>query len=76
MITKDDTIVTVYAETAIGPGWMNRPIWVIVRGKDGVLREECIQPEERNDELHTLALVSEAINDAMVAAVNKLRRKK
>lgn len=70
MICNDDKIVTAYAEYASGPGWVNRPIWVIVRGADMALREECIQPEDHTPELLALFDVSSAVQVAMTAAVS------
>jgi len=69
MFTKDDRIVTAYAESAAGPGWANQPIWVIVRGRDGALREECIQPDEQTDWMYALYAVSAAAHGSMVKAV-------
>lgn len=41
MILKTEKIVTAFAEYAAGPGWANRPLWVIVRGADQRLRMHC-----------------------------------
>jgi len=72
-IRKDDTIVTAYAERASGPGWANCPLWVVVRGRDGVVRVECLQPEEQTNDMVVLYNVSEAVHLAMTQAV-KLRK--
>ena len=69
MITKDDTIVTAFAEYAYGPGWANAPIWVIVRDKTGELRQESIQPLEQTAEMTTLFRISDVVNKAMTTAV-------
>ena len=64
-----DTLVTAFAHRAHGPGWANRPIWIIVRARDGTLREECIQPEDQNAAMLWLYDISEAAHIAMCAAV-------
>jgi hypothetical protein len=69
MIGKNETIVTAFAEYAAGPGWANRPLWVIVRGTDHKLREECIQPEDQTADMHALFRVSNAAHMAMTGAV-------
>lgn len=69
MILKTEKVVTAFAEYAAGPGWANRPIWVIVRGADQRLREECIQPEDQTAEMHALFRVSNAAHEAMTSAV-------
>ena len=81
MILKTEKIVTAFAEYASGPGWANRPLWVIVRGANLQLREECIQPEDQTAEMHALFRVSHAAHEAMKSAVEsavaarKTRRK-
>jgi hypothetical protein len=69
MILKTEKIVTAFAEYAAGPGWANRPLWVIVRGADLWLREECIQPENQTAEMRALFRVSSAAHEAMKSAV-------
>ena len=67
-----ERIIAVVPERCAGPGWSNAPTWVYIATNDGRLREECIQPEERTPELHTLFLVGKAICNALVAAVPTL----
>lgn len=74
MILKDETIVTAFAERASGPGWSNMPIWVIVRGVNQSLREECIQPADQTAGMHTLFDVSNAAHQAMKSAVESMVR--
>jgi hypothetical protein len=69
MILKTEKIVTAFAEYAAGPGWANRPLWVIVRGADLRIREECIQPQNQTAEMHALFRVSNAAHEAMKSAV-------
>ena len=57
-------------ERAYGPGWSNFPTWVyIANAANGQLRCECIQPEERSRELHTLYVAGEAMCAALKSAV-------
>lgn len=75
MLKKTDYIVTAYADTCGGPGWANKPIWLIVRDQDGKLREECVQPDEQTTEMHILYEVSETAHRAMTfAARNKFKK--
>ncbi len=68
-IKHGERVVTAYAEHVNGPGWANNPLWVIIRGTDGKLREECLQPEEQTLEILTLFDVSAELNKALVNAV-------
>ncbi|MFO0450056.1 MAG: hypothetical protein ACK52I_15595 [Pseudomonadota bacterium] len=64
MIIKDgETIVTAFAENAR----KNKPIWVIVRGADFKLREECIQPENQTADMIALFNVSSAAHESMTS---------
>ena len=49
-----DTIVSTRAERCYGPGWANSMLWVIVRGDNGVLREECLQPPSQPTLIRTM----------------------
>ena len=71
-----ESVVTAYAESASGPGWGNSPVWVIVRDGSGLLRQECIQPDEQNDQIGWLYAVSQQAHLTMTAAVTKLVLKK
>lgn len=72
---KDDAILTAYAERASGPGWANRPVWAIVRGIDGKIRQECIQPEEMPHDMNLLYNLSEAAHLAMLNATESAVRR-
>lgn len=50
-INDGDYIVTAWAEPASGPGWANRPVWVLVRNRNGEHRVECLQPSEHTEEM-------------------------
>jgi hypothetical protein len=75
-ITERHSIVTAWAERASGPGWSNALVWVIVRDGNGVLRQECLQPEEQTAEMHHLFGVSAAAAQAMLIAVESSIRSK
>lgn len=68
---KGDHVVTAFAEPAAGPGWANSPVWVIVRGQDGALRQECLQPEEQSAAMRALYTVSAAAQAAMTREVER-----
>lgn len=66
---KHERIVCAYAQPASGPGWANAPLWLIVRGEDGRLREECLQPEQQGKEVEQLYAVSAALHYALLSAL-------
>ena len=69
MLTKNDFIITAFAESYSGPGWSNSVIIVIVKSKlDGKIREEFIQPDYQTDEMITLFDLSRAAHYAMTKA--------
>lgn len=68
-LARGETIIAVVPERCHGPGWSNQPVWVYIKTNDGRLREECIQPEERTPEMHTLFSAGEAICNSLLSAV-------
>lgn len=68
-LKKGETIVTAFAETIRGSGFINSPVWVIIQDRDGNLRRECLQPSEQGPDTLALFRVSEAASKSMVAAV-------
>lgn len=64
-----ERVVAVVPERCNGPGWNNAPTWVYIATNDGRLREECIQPNERTAELHTLFAAGEVMCNALAAAI-------
>jgi len=70
-----DCILTAYAQPAAGPGWTNRPLWVIVQNADMSLRRECIQPEEQTAEMALLYNVSATVSASLLAHVEVALRK-
>lgn len=69
-----DHLVTAFAAPASGPGWSNRPVWAVVRSRDGTLRMECLQPEEQTRDIQVGYQVSAAAHEAMTAAVRDAMR--
>lgn len=68
-LADGDKVVAVGPEYASGPGWSNEPLFVIVQDRLGGLRMECIQPEERSLEMHTLFSICAAASSAMIRVV-------
>lgn len=66
----DKHVVCAFAETAAGPGWANRPIWVILRDRNGDLSQECIQPDQQT---HAMALLFKASNAMHVEMTHAVR---
>jgi len=66
-----ESIVTAYAKPCAGPGWSNMPIWVVIRNREGVMREACIQPEQQSAGMHLLYRISSAINSEMTYEVER-----
>ena len=66
-----EQIITAYAQLAEGPGWENWPIWVLIRTRNGMIREECLQPEEQTAEMITLYGVAVAVHEAMIRAIRE-----
>lgn len=71
---KHDAIVVAWAESAAGPGWANRPLWVIVLDGDGELRRECLQPDEQPEAAQLLYAINEATTAAMTKAIREAVR--
>lgn len=69
LVGHGERVIAVVPQRAAGPGWANAPTWVYIATNDGRLREECIQPEERTRDLHTLYAAGEAMCNALLAAV-------
>lgn len=72
-LSKYERVVCAYAQPAHGlqgdHDWINTPLWVIVRGDDGRLREEVIQPDQQSKELEALYEIAAAVHVAMLSAL-------
>lgn len=71
MLEKEENVLFAWTEECKGPGWTNKPVWVLTRKRDQSLRVFAIQPYEQTQRLLDLSGVSSAVNEAMVAAVNQ-----
>ena len=71
-LSRNDKIITAFAEYCIGLGWSNQVVNVVVQGEDGSLRIEGMQIEEQTPEMRTLFAVSCACHTAMTHAVKRL----
>lgn len=73
---QTERLVCVYARPASGPGWRNRPLWVVVENIDtGKMGEMCIQPEAQGQEIEALYDIAAEVDKSLCAAV-KLRLEK
>jgi len=68
-----ERVIAVVPEHCAGPGWANAPTWVYVAANDGRLRQECIRPEERTQQLHALYHAGEAMCAALIGTVPQRR---
>lgn len=74
-LTKFERIVCAYAQPAAGlpgnngPRWINTPLWLIVRGEDGVLREQAMQPDQQSKEIEALYEICASVHVALLSAL-------
>jgi len=67
---KGDLVKAAWGESASGPGWGNKPLWVLVwNSLDDEYRVECIQPEDQTYEMGLLYAASCLIHNQMTALV-------
>jgi len=72
-LSEHDRIVVAYARKASGPGWSNRPLWVIVEDRiTGRMREECIQPQQQSEEMWRMYDIAHEVDCVLYAAVKRL----
>lgn len=72
--SKGERIVAVVPEHVRGPGWSNAVTWVYITDIHGSLRTECIQPEERPNDLRILFDAGAVVTRALVESVASLVR--
>jgi hypothetical protein len=53
-LRSGERVISAYAEPACGPGWSNRPFWVLVENREGSIRKQCLQPSEQPVDLARL----------------------
>ena len=76
-IEDGETVLVAWAQSHAGPGWANYLVHFIVRGNDGKLREDALQPDEQTPEMATLFSVSKAAANSMTGVVEaRLRARK
>jgi hypothetical protein len=75
--SKSDRVVCVYARKASGPGWRNRPLWVVLEDRrTGKMREECLQPSEQSEGMQCLYDIASEVDAAMMGAVEGVLNKR
>jgi len=62
-----ESVVCAFAERAAGPGFANSPIWVVIQSNNGVLRKECLQPNDQSNEMLVLYNISAEVHGLMQA---------
>ena len=70
-IPEGTRIVTAYGCALSGPGWRNKPLWIILRDKDGRLSEMCMQPKEFTEWIMSLYPIQEAVNSELLFALHE-----
>jgi hypothetical protein len=75
-LNAGDYIVTAWAEFAVGPGWSNRIVWVLIREVGGKLRLECLQPGEQSKDIIKLSPYSALVTEDITKSVKELLSKK
>lgn len=76
-IGEYEHVICAYAQHANGPGWANGPLWYIVRNKQtGVLREECLQPNEQSIGLHLVYNIAEGVHRVLTSEIEKLVKRR
>ena len=75
-LNYNERVVGVSPERCAGPGWNNAVVWVYIATKDGKLRVEGIQPDERTPAMNTLFTIGEAVERALIDAVPIIKARK
>ena len=71
LIADGEWMVTAWAEYASGPGWINRPVYVLIEGRTGRLRVECLQPSEQSAEVQHLHRIAALVREEFMTAVRR-----
>lgn len=69
VLQPGDKVVAVVPEVCSGAGWSNSVAWLIIRSRDGTLREECLQRDEQPDDLRRLFRIGAAVCEELRATV-------
>lgn len=82
-LNKGDHIVCTYAERYGGPGGANSIVWLIIKDRAGVIRQEALQPEDWGVSLGLLFDIAAVTHktmlyavDATLAAISTRKKKK
>lgn len=76
-LSRTERVLAVVPEYCAGPGWANSPLWVhIADHATGMLRSECIQPEDQTPEQLTLFRIGADVHAALVNSIGVKRRTK
>ncbi len=74
-IDKHEQIVTAWAETSEGPGWSNKPVYLLLRHTHtGALRIVSLQPEEQDRILRMLHGAAARFTEILVKLCEAARR--
>lgn len=68
-LSKDDIVVTAWAEEARGRGYVPL-VWVLVRDGNGKLRIEAVQRDDQTPEMLTLFNISADVSIKMAHAAS------
>lgn len=71
-LQSGDTIVTAWAETCSGPGWVNQVVWVLIASRAGALRVEALQPHEQSRALARLHRAAAAVTELVRTEVQEV----
>lgn len=69
-LKEGERVIAVVPHRAQGPGWSNAPTWVwIQHAGTGFVRQECIQPEERTEDMDALYDIGDSVHCALIRAI-------
>ena len=74
-IGDTDIVLTAYAKLTDRPGFIDTPLWVIVREKSGLIRQEIISSVEQSAGMQMLYPISNSLNSQMCKLVETFRYK-
>lgn len=68
-LEEGEYILSIVPERCAEQGWTNALVWVYIAQADNTFRTECIQPDERTQEMVTLFNLAELTARELRAAV-------
>ncbi len=76
IIGEHDYVMGAWAESAAGPGWSNRLIWVCIRSAlDGSYRMDCFQPEEQTPGMLAIYSIANVVSAQLTAECKREARR-